>query len=243
MNTTASKYNHAPRLANHNRRAWHSSHDTPAASAPSGWGSNQFRKNRLCMRTIIITGFGVPFRFTYARYLKATETCLVMTYKYANTSFRNWTSPQRVIRFRRFETNGLETSGTNYPARWCHIPKQRIPPPPRCKHLKTRTINLKSCFTLDCLVRGFNGLTTARNEVRGLQLSLRLHCRVMRYGLWRWKRFINGVKKQNCHGHIDVSKTPAAFHIQDRHPLPSRWGYEVPLKHVWITTKPNGVTT
>ena len=71
-----------------------------------------------------------------------------MTYKLAYPFFWNWTSPQWVTGSRRFDTSGLETSGTNYPARRRHIPKERIPPPPRCEHLKTRTFNLKRCFTL-----------------------------------------------------------------------------------------------
>jgi len=66
-----SKYNHAPRLANHNRRAWLSSHDTPATSAPSGGGSNPFRKNKICIIGTFTRGFRVPFRCRYVYYIKS----------------------------------------------------------------------------------------------------------------------------------------------------------------------------
>jgi hypothetical protein len=86
------KYNHAPRLANHNRRTWLSSHDTPAASAPSGGGSNQFRNNKVCM--IFVTGLEFHSGIATCITSKAKETYLVMTYKLVYPFFWNWTSPQ-----------------------------------------------------------------------------------------------------------------------------------------------------
>jgi hypothetical protein len=62
---TLSRYNHAPRLANHNRRTWLSSHDTPAASAPSGEGIQPISQEQGVYKTIFLTGLRIPFRYTY----------------------------------------------------------------------------------------------------------------------------------------------------------------------------------
>lgn len=93
-----SKYNHAPRLANHNRRAWLSSHDTPAASAPSGRRSNQFRKTKIRIKSDIRNWLQSSFRYRHVSYIKShgdmprkyVQTCTSVLPELDFASMVNW---------------------------------------------------------------------------------------------------------------------------------------------------------
>jgi hypothetical protein len=84
----------------------------PLARLAAGDPTN-FAKPRYVLRAIFVTGFRVHSGIGTCRTLKATETCLASTYKPAHLFYRNWTSPQWLTGSRRFDTSGLETSGTN----------------------------------------------------------------------------------------------------------------------------------